>query len=115
MSDYMNSLEPYKGIKEISDLIDEVKKLREYYHTRQYDKMQEHINKLTGKYFVETFTWNTSHRTMPITPQQAYVNAESFLRAKGFSLLLKNGVKLQEQLTFEDLDFIKAITSPTEQ
>ena len=96
MSDYLNSLEPYKGIKEISDLIDEVKKLREYYFTRQYDKMQEHINKLMLKYPVETITWNTVNRVIPTTYQQSYLNAETFLRRKRYSLLLKNGVKPQE-------------------
>ena len=96
MSDYLNSLEPYKGIKEISDLIDEVKKLREYYFTRQYDKMQEHINKLMLKYPVETITWNTVNRVIPTTYQQSYLNAETFLRTKRYSLLLKNGVKPQE-------------------
>ena len=115
MNDYLNALEPYKGISEISDLIDEVKKLREYYYTQQYDKMQEHINKLMLKYPVETITWNTANRVAPTTYQQSYVNAETFLRAIGCELLLKNGVKLQEQLSSEELALIKSISNPREQ
>ena len=115
MSDYMNSLEPYKGIKEISDLIDEVKKLREYYFNQQFDKMQNHINNLMLKYFAETLTWNTANRVAPTTYQQSYVNAETFLRAVGCELLLKNGVKFQEQLSSEELALIKSISNPTEQ
>lgn len=114
MNDYLNSLEPYKDIKEISDLIDEVKKLRECYYTQQYDKMQEHINKLTGKYLVETITWNASHPNMPTTVQQAYINAETFLRLKGLSILLKNGIKLREQLSSDELAFIESTIKPTE-
>ena len=37
MDDYLNFLEQYKQSKEISDLIDEIKELREYYHTQQYE------------------------------------------------------------------------------
>ena len=72
MNDNLNFLEPYKDNKEISDLIDEVKKLREYYYTQQYDKMQEHINKLMLKYLAETITWNAIHPIKPITHQESY-------------------------------------------
>ena len=56
MNDYLTTFEQYKDVKVIADLIDEVKKLREYYRTQQYDKMQQHINELTGKYLIETLT-----------------------------------------------------------
>lgn len=114
MNDYLNTFEQYKDIKEIADLIDDVKKLREYYHTQQYDRMQQHINELTGKYLIETLTWNASHPSMPTTVQQAYLNAENFLRLKGFSLLLEKGVKLQDQLTSEELVFIESTIRPME-
>ena len=84
MNDYLNSLEPYKDNKEISDLIDEVKKLREYYYTQQYDKMQEHINKLMLKYLAETITWNAIHPIKPITQQESYINAEVFFGQREF-------------------------------
>lgn len=112
MNDYLGFLEQYKDFKEISDLVDAVKKLREYYYTQQYDKMQQHINELTGKYFIETFTWNATHPSMPATVQQAYLNAETFLRLKGFSLLFEKGIKVQEQLTSEELDFIQSTINP---
>lgn len=108
MNDYLVFLERYKDFKEISDLVDEIKKLREYYYTQQYDKMQQHINKLTGKYLIETFTWNATHPSMPTTVQQAYLNAENFLRLKGISVLLQKGIKTQEQLSAEEAAFIES-------
>ena len=84
MNDYLNSLEPYKDNKEISDLIDEVKKLREYYYTQQYDKMQEHINKLMLKYLAETITWNAIHPIKPITHQESYIMQKFFFGQREF-------------------------------
>ena len=114
MVDYLTFLESYKNIKEISDLVDEVNKLREYYYTQQYDKMQDHINKLSGKYLVETITWNATHPIRPITYQEAYMNAEIFLRAKGIHMLLDKGLKRREQLTSEELALIESSIRPTE-
>ena len=112
MSDYLDIFERYKDFKEISDLVDEIKKLREYYYTQQYDKMQQHINKLTGKYLIETLTWNATHPSMPTTVQQAFLNAENFLRLKGFSLLFEKGINLKEHLTSEELAFIESKIRP---
>ena len=114
MNDYLNSLEPYKDIKEISDLIDEVKKLRECYYTQQYDKMQEHINKLMLKYLAETITWNAIHPIKPITHQESYINAEVFLRAKEIHILLDKGLKHRDQLTSEELALIESSIRPAE-
>ena len=114
MNDYLDLLEQYKDFKEISDLVDEVKKLREYYRTQQYGKMQQHINELTGKYLIETLTWNTGHPSMPTTVQQAYLNAESFLRLKGISTLLQKGIKTQEQLSTDEAAFIESTIMPQE-
>ena len=93
MNDYSNSLEPYKDNKEISDLIDEVKKLREYYYTQQYDKMQEHINKLMLKYLAETMTWNAIHPINPITHQESYITAEVFSYKSQCFLIIGNPLK----------------------
>lgn len=114
MNDYLGFLEQYKDFKEISDLVDAVKKLREYYYTQQYDKMQQHINELTGKYLIETLTWNATHPSIPTTVHQAYLNAENFMRLKGFSLLLEKGVKLKERLTSEEVAFIESTIRPME-
>ena len=112
MNDYLTTFEQYKDVKEIADLIDDVRKLREYYRNQQYDKMQQHISELTGKYLIETLTWNAGHPSMPTTVQQAYLNAEAFLRLKGISLLLEKGVKLQDRLTSEELAFIESTIRP---
>ena len=112
MNDYLTTFEQYKDVKEIADLIEEIKNLREYYRTQQYDRMQQHINELTGKYLIETLTWNATHPSMPTTVQQAYLNAENFLRLKGLSLLLEKGVKLQDRFTSEELAFIQSTIKP---
>ena len=112
MSDYLTTFEQYKDIKEIADLIDEVKKLRLYYSTQQYDTMQQHIQSLTAKYLIETLAWNTTHQTMPTTAQQSYINAETFLRLKGISILLQRGIKTQEQLSADEVAFIESTIKP---
>ena len=114
MNDYLSSFEKYKDFKEISDLIDEVKSLRTYYNTKQFDRMQQHINELTSKYLVETLIWNAGHPSMPTNPQQAYLNAEVFLRLKGFSALLKRGINLSEQLSANEIAFIESTIKPME-
>lgn len=114
MNDYVNEFHKYKDIKEIADIIDEVNKLREYYFTRQYGLMHQHIEALTKKYFTETFLWNSTHQAMPTTTEQAYGNAETFLRLKGLSVLIKNGIDLRNQLTEQENAFIEATFKPTE-
>ena len=95
MEDNMEIFERYKCIKEIADLIDGITKLREYYYSKQYDKMHQHINNLTYKYFHETIQWNSVNKAMPVNEDQSYYNAEQFLRAKGIDILLKSGISLQ--------------------
>ncbi len=114
MNDYLPTLEQYKDYKDISDLITDVKMLRSYYFSGKYEAMRQHIGKLTEKYFGETLMWNISHTFEPNTEQQAYLNAENFLRLKGFSLLLKNGIKIDEQFTSEEIDFIRSAIKPME-
>ena len=112
MNDYLKLLEQYKDYKDVFDLIEDITKLRMYYSTGQYDKMQQHIDNMTRKYSVETFVWNTTYTSKPTTVQQSYLNAENFLRLKGFSLLLEKGIKFNEKLTSEELDFIKSTIKP---
>ena len=64
--------------------------------TAKFNAMQHHIQSLTAKYLLETISWNSTHQTMPITVQQSYFNAETFLRQKGISVLLQKGIKTQE-------------------
>ena len=114
MNDYLTTFEQYKDIKEIGDLVNEVKKLREYYYTQQFDRMQQHIQSLTTKYLVETLAWNSTHQIMPMTVQQSYLNAETFLRLKGISVLLQKGIKTQEQLSAGEAAFIESTIKPME-
>ena len=93
MGDDLSAFERYKSIKEIADLIDDIKKLREYYSSKQYDEMQKHIACLTIKYLFDTITWNAVNSDMPTNYEQAYNNAEQFLRSKGINILIKNGIK----------------------
>ena len=114
MNDYLTTFEQSQDIKEIADLIDEVKKLRLYYSTQQYDAMCRHIQALTMKYLVETLAWNTTHQTLPTTAQQSYINAETFLRLKGISVLFQKGIKTQEQLSADEAAFIESTIKPLE-
>lgn len=95
-------------------MIDEVKKLRLYYRTQQYDAMYQLIQSLTVKYLIETLAWNSTHQTMPTTAQQSYINAEMFLQLKGISVLLQKGIKTQEQLLTDEATFIKSTIKPQE-
>lgn len=92
--DYINALERYKDIKEIADLCEDIKKLREYYYGRQYDRMQQHIQSLMLKYPAETLAWNSSYTVVPQTSEQSYQNAEAFLNAKIQALMIEKGLKL---------------------
>ena len=114
MNDYLTTFEQFKDIKDIADLIDEVKKLRLYYSTQQYNDMYQLISFLTTKYIVETLAWNATHPTMPTTAQQSYINAETFLRLKGISVLLQKGINTQEQLSADDAAFIESTIKPRE-
>ena len=93
MNDYLELFEKFKdeNEKDIVDLIDEVKKLRFYYSTQQYDSMLQHIKELTRKYALETLVWNSVNKVQPITYDQSYQNAEVFLRSKGLIMLIKKG------------------------
>lgn len=73
--------------------MDEIKELRGYYKAQQYNAMQKHIQRLMQKYWVETLDWNAVNRNQPISYEQAYNNAERFLRAKGINILADKGIK----------------------
>jgi hypothetical protein len=74
--------------------------------------MYQHIRFLTTKYLIETLAWNSTHKTMPTTVQQSYLNAETFLRLKGISILLQNGINTQELLSSEEEAFIESTIKP---
>ena len=109
MNDYLITFEQHKDIKEIDDLIDEIRKLRYHYNTQQYDAMYQHIHFLMAKYYIETAAWNLTNQIAPRTAQEAYINAEAFLRVKGFSLLLQKGIQIQDQLSAEEMKALNSI------
>ena len=43
---------------------------------------------------------------MPTTPDESYINAENFLRLKGYSLLIEKGISLQNKLNQQELNLI---------
>ena len=112
MNDYIDYFQNYKAIKEMADLIEEVKELRRYYYSQKYTEMQEHIRKITYKYPNETIVWNTFHPYTPETAQQAFTSAEAFLRCKGFFILIKNGVRVADQLSSSEIAQIEATFKP---
>lgn len=111
MEDYLKIYEKFKDIKELKDYVDEVNELRYYYNSQQFDKMHEHIKKLTTKYRVETDAWNYVNPYMPATHQQAYINAENFLQALGVKLVVTKIVNYETRLTEDEAVFIKKYNS----
>ena len=114
MNDYLELFEKFKDDKEIVDLIDDVRKLRFYYSTQQYDSMIQHINDLMKKYVLETLVWNSVNKVQPITYDQSYQNAEVFLRAKGLIMLMKKGYKLSQYLRQEEINYIEQLLKSME-
>ena len=110
--DYLQEIEKYKDFKDIKDFVDDVHKLREYYSTRQYDAMSQHIWNLMIKYAKETVAWNIANTNMPTSPDESYINAENFLRLKGFSMLIKKGINLQNKLNQQELNLINGWLKP---
>ncbi|MBQ3115986.1 MAG: hypothetical protein IJC07_03050 [Clostridia bacterium] len=114
MNDYLEILHEYKEDKDIDDLISDVQKLRYYYSTQQYDLMIQHINNLMIKHLTETLAWNSVNKIQPVNYDQSYQNAEDFLQAKGFVILLKKGYDLSKHLKQEEINFIKQMIKPME-
>lgn len=94
MNDYLRILSYYRDTNDVLDLINDIQILWDYYSTNQYDKMLKHIQHLTMKYSLEAFIWNSINRNQPLDYNQVYLNAENFLRAKGFAMLMQKGYDL---------------------
>ena len=112
MNDYLAIFEKFKEVKELVDLCDDVQKLREYYRTGQFQKMQEHIRSLMLKYSFETFVWNTVNTQPPLTYEQAYINAENFLCRQGAKIITEKIFGYQSRLTPDETSFIEAMIKP---
>lgn len=109
MDDYLEILKQYNELAEISVLIEDTQKLRGYYSSQLYNEMILHIQAIMKKYLVESTIWNMICRQQPDNFQAAYQNANNFLKAKVFSILLQNGYDLSQYLTKEETYIIQQI------
>lgn len=110
MTDYLKIYEKFKDVKEVKDYIDDVILLRQYYVSQRYDKMQEHIQKLMNKHFVETVVWNTVNQYQPITVEQSYINAESFLQMQGAKIITKTVKNYAQRLSKDEASYVEELT-----
>lgn len=101
--DILVTLEKFSDIREITELIEEVKSLRKYFYSNEYDKMQEHIHKLMIKYFEESICWNTVNTEHPKTFEQAFINAEKFLFKQGLDIISKNVFDYKNRLSADEI------------
>lgn len=109
MTDYLEIYEKFKNVKEVKDYINDVIRLRQYYASQQFDKMQEHIQKLMIKYAFETIAWNTTRPYQPTTIQQSYINAENFLQMQGAIIITKTVKNYDKHLTVDETEFVKSM------
>ncbi len=109
MTDYLKTYEKFKDVKEVKDYIDDVILLRQYYVSQRYDKMQEHIQKLMNKYFVETAVWNLVNHYQPTTAEQSYINAENFLQMQGAKIITKTVKNYAQRLSKDEVSNVEAL------
>ena len=101
--DILVTLEKFSDIREITELIEEVKTLRKYFYSNEYDKMQEHIHKIMIKYFEESICWNTVNTEQPKTIDQAYINTENFLFKQGLAIISKIVFEYKNRLSADEI------------
>lgn len=109
MTDYLKTYEKFKDVKEVKDYIDDVILLRQYYVSQRYDKMQEHIQKLMNKYFVETAVWNAVNPYQPTTAEQSYINAENFLQMQGAKIITKTVKNYAQRLSKDEVSNVEVL------
>ena len=114
MTDYLKIYEKFKDVKEVKDYINDVILLRQYYASQRFDKMQEHIQKLMGKYIVETIAWNSANPDMPQTYAQSYINAENFLQMQGAKIIAEKVKDYAQCLNEGEKAFIESMIKPME-
>lgn len=107
--DYLKVYEKFENVKEVADYINDVLKLRYYYVNQQYELMRQHISSAAQKYAGETIVWNTVNNVPPQTDEQAYINAENFLKAKGAIIITENVKNYRQYLTQEEKAFIESM------
>ena len=114
MTDYLKIYEKFKDVKEVKDYIDDVILLRHYYATQQFAKMQEHIQKLMDKYFIETAVWNVVNHYQPTTVEQSYINAENFLQTQGAKTIAEKVKDYAQRLAEDEVAFIISMNKTME-
>ncbi len=117
MSDFSATLEIFKDIKEIKDLLDDIYKLRVLYYNKRFEEMKRHIFDLTNKYFIERVLWNTANRNnMPAKDDyhQQFINAENFLTIQGFKKLNELHKDWRKALTEDEITLIESMIKPME-
>jgi len=108
MADYLQIYEKFKHVKEIEDYISDVNTLRDHFQKQEFSAMQEHIHKLTLKYPIETIIWNIVNTNKPITFEESYINAESFLEFQGVFILTKTVENYTNFLSKEEITYIQS-------
>ena len=82
MNDWVSFYDEYgKDFKDISDVLNDARKLRSLYSARRFDEMNQHIRLLTVKYPQETTTWNCVNSNIPRNNEEAFRAADEFLRS----------------------------------
>lgn len=114
MTDYLKIYEKFKDVKEVKDYIDDVILLRHYYATQQFSKMQEHIQKLMDKYFIETAVWNVVNHYQPTTVEQSYINAENFLQMQGAKIITETIKNYGLRLSKDEVEIVKSLIDARE-
>ena len=114
MTDYLKIYEKFKDIKEVKDYINDAILLRQYYASQQFYKMQEHIQKLMGKYIVESIAWNSANPNMPQTYAQSYINAENFLQMQGAKIIVENAKNYAQRLNEGEKAFVESMIKQME-
>jgi hypothetical protein len=109
MTDYLKIYEKFNDVKEVKDYIDDVILLRQYYASQQFTDMQEHIRKLTIKHIAETIVWNTANPVVPQTIDEAYYNAENFLRLQGAKIIVETVKNYAQRLADDEKEFVEAL------
>ena len=100
---FLLTLEKFNDIREIKDLIEDLKTLNKYFYSKEYDKMQEHILKIMIKYYEESICWNTVNTEQPKTFAQAFINAEKFLFKQRLDIISKNVFDYKNRLSADEI------------
>lgn len=78
----MNEYQIKKAIhetKELRDILDEYQKTQRLLQEQRFDELQNHIQEVIKKHFIETSVYNTINHNKPMTVEQNGINCMHFL------------------------------------